>query len=167
MTSTDDDVAQLADVRRLHREGFSIRAIAERLGLSRSAVHRRLNRTARFLQFPDDDDYDDGTEQQSGGVDDLTPERMAEPFAFVGLDTVTDYRGRPAKDSDGRLLGDAPRWRDARGHSFGILDHWRYRQYLDNERDDREGAKRLAAERERQLADAGVWCDERGRWRQR
>ena len=45
MTSTDD-------VHRLHREGFSIRAIAARLGLSRMTVHRRLS--ADLSVDPDD-----------------------------------------------------------------------------------------------------------------
>jgi len=44
---------------------------------------------------------------------------------------------------------------------------WRYQNYLDYERDDPEGAKRVRAEWDRQLADAGVFCDDRGRWRQR
>ena len=47
MTSTDD-------VHRLHREGFSIRAIADRLGLSRMKVHRTLT-----ADLPEDDDEDE------------------------------------------------------------------------------------------------------------
>jgi len=48
MTSTDD-------VHRLHREGFSIRAIAARLGLSRMTVHRRLS--ADLSVDPDSQDF--------------------------------------------------------------------------------------------------------------
>jgi DNA-binding IclR family transcriptional regulator len=75
MTSTDD-------VHALHRQGFSIRAIADRLGLSRMKVHRTLTAVA------ESDGYDD--EDDDGGVyDDYEP---VPPFVFVGLAVAEDAR---------------------------------------------------------------------------
>ena len=52
MTSADD-------VHRLHGEGLSIRAIANRLGLSRMKVHRTLT-DSRTVTADDLDDDEDG-----------------------------------------------------------------------------------------------------------
>jgi Homeodomain-like domain len=97
------------DVHRLRREGLSIRAIADRLGLSRSKVHRTLSAE------PDEDglalDADDGYRPQP-------------PFTFVGLSGPTPCRG-------------GERYVDGNARSFNPLDLYRwahhgpdsYRQY--------------------------------------
>jgi len=112
-----------------------------------------------------DDDDDDELDDEETGTDVLVPERMAEPFTFCGLDTVLDYRGRPCVDSDGRPLGVAPRYLDARGHSFGTLDLYRYRQYREYECDDPDVTERVDAVLDRQMREQGVrYDDDRDRW---
>jgi hypothetical protein len=155
MTSADPEVD---DVHRLHREGLSIRAIADRLGLSRMKVHRTLT------AVPDDWDDDEGDEDR-GRFDDYEP---VPPFRFVGLATPEDRRGNPLKDGNGRVFPPSPRALDGRGVSVPNpdLEIWRWCAHAHGERDS-EGAERVPADWARQLAEAGVWCDERGRWVQR
>jgi hypothetical protein len=142
MTSTDD-------VHALDRQGFSIRAIADRLGLSRMKVHRTLT------AVPEADGYDD--EDDDGGVyDDYEP---VPPFTFVGLALAEDGNGRP--------FGPCPRAVDGRGVSVPNpeLDMWRWCAHARAEGDD-GAAEAVEADWARQLDAAGVSCDDRGRWRQ-
>jgi hypothetical protein len=152
MTSTDEDVGAL------HRQGLSIRAIAERLGLSRSAVHRRVSRLAEA----EADEYDDEGDENAAPYDDYEP---VPPFAFVGLAVAEDRRGNPLKDGNGRPFGLAPRAVDGRGVSVPNpeLDMWRWCAHARAE-GDYEGADAVEADWARQLAAAGVRCDDRGRW---
>lgn len=152
MTSGDD-------VYRLHREGFSIRAIADRLGLSRMKVHRTL--TMLTLTVPDWDD-DEGDDPDAGPFDDYEP---IPPFRFVGLALAEDRRGNPLRDANGHPFGPAPRAVDGRGVSVPNpeLDIWRWCAHADAE-GDFDAAERVRADWAGQLAAARVRCDERGRW---
>jgi hypothetical protein len=111
MTSSDD-------VARLHGEGFSIRAIAERLGLSRMKVHRTLTDSRRADDWDDDDDEtDEGLALFDGEpVPQATP-----PFTFVGINT--EWVRLPGDDYATRQ--DTERYLDANGRSVSVLDIWR------------------------------------------
>ena len=150
MTSTDDVYA-------LHREGFSIRAIADRLGLSRMKVHRTLT------AVPEADGYDDEDDDGGGVYDDYEP---VPPFTFVGLALAEDAKGNPLKNGNGRQFGPCPRAVDGRGASVPNpeLDMWRWCAHARAEGDD-AAAEAVEADWARQLAEAGVSC-ESGRWRQ-
>jgi hypothetical protein len=126
MTSTDD-------VHRLHRQGFSIRAIADRLGLSRMKVHRTLT------AVPEADGYDD-EDDEAGPFDDYEP---VPPFVFVGL-AVAEDASNPLKDANGRPFGPGPRAVHGRGASVPNpeLDIWRWCADADAE-GDHEGAERV------------------------
>ena len=150
MTSKDD-------VHRLHRKGFSIRAIADRLGPSRMKVHRTLT----LVTVP----VDDAEDEDGGGYDDYEP---VPPFVFVGLALAEDAKGNPLKDGNGRPFGPGPRAIDGRSVSVGNpeLELWRWCAHARAEGRDDE-AEAVEADWARQLTEAGVWCDESGRWRQR
>lgn len=77
MTSTNGDGPNREDVHALHRQGRSIRAIAEALGLARSTVHRWLT------VVPEADEYGlDEDDTEAGPFDGYEP---CPPFVFVGL----------------------------------------------------------------------------------
>lgn len=142
----------------LHERGWTMRAIATEVGISPTRVHQVVTAaagTGLMITIEDDELENDNEEEDDEdgiGVDSLVPEQMAWPFVYVGRDATLDWRGRPARDSDGHRLGRSPRWLDARGHHIGQLDHFRYEQYLRRECDDREGAQRVRAQREADLA---------------
>jgi len=102
MTSDDD-------VHRLRREGFSIRAIADRLGLSRMKVHRTLT-----ADLPEDDDEDEPALFDPEPV-------LVEPFTFCGVEAVliTDRHDDPRAATE-------ERWLDSNGRSVSVLDIYRY-----------------------------------------
>jgi hypothetical protein len=153
MTSTDD-------VHELHREGFSIRAIADRLGLSRMKVHRTLTAAAEADDYGEDD-----ADLDAGPYDDYEP---VAPLRFVGLADPEDYKGDPLKDGHGRPFPPQPRALDANGVSVSntVLAMYRFCAYLDAA-GDFAAAKRLREDWNAQLAAAGVWYDDaQGRWRQ-
>jgi hypothetical protein len=110
MTSTNGDGASRGDVHELHRQGRSIRAIAEALGLARSTVHRWLTAVPEADEY--DGDYDDDAD--AGPFDDYEP---VPPFVFVGLATPEDPKGEPLKDEHGRPFPPSPRAVDGRGVS--------------------------------------------------
>ena len=103
MTSADD-------VHRLHGEGLSIRAIANRLGLSRMKVHRTLT-------ADDAHDWDDDGLALHSDDD----RRAVPPFVFVGL--ATELLQLPGCDTAERM--DSERFLDANGQSCSMLDIWR------------------------------------------
>ena len=86
-------------VYRLHRERWSIRAIADKLGLSRMKVHQTLS--------ADPDNDDERLALFAEDSDGLVP-----PFLFVGMDPP---QGRQALE----------RFVDNRGVSCTVLDIWR------------------------------------------
>jgi hypothetical protein len=134
MTSTNGDGGAVGE---LHRQGLSIRVIARRLGLSRSAVHRRVSRLAEAeADVYDDEDGD----EDAGPYDDYEP---VAPFRFVGLAIPEDRRGNPLKDSNGRVFPPSPRALDGRGVSVGNpdLEIWRWCAHADAEGDS-EGPRR-------------------------
>ena len=122
--------------------------------MSRSQVHRIVANGP-----PDgEDDYDETD------LDDDPERPLAEPFTFVGLATVEDYRGRPCVDSTG--VGWACNALAVDQQSLvRRAGSYRHRQYLEHECDDPEGAKRVVEECYAQLERAGVRYDERRkRW---
>jgi len=122
-TMTSDD-----DIHRLRRQGFSIRAIASHLGLSRMKVHRTLTAPVDYDDDAVDDDYDDDDEYRPVTPADLADaiEVFTPPFEFVGLIDTLDYRGRLCQDSCGRPVGPSLLWRDAFGCDMGELDLYRW-----------------------------------------
>jgi hypothetical protein len=150
----------------LRAEGHSFRAIAALLGASLGAVQRAVKRhdtglTIRVDDYGPDDDDDAG---EAGLFDDYEP---AAPFRFVGLAVPEDRRGNPLKDGTGRVFPPAPRALDGKGVSVGNpdLEIWRWCADADAE-GDYAAAERVRADWAGQLAAAGVWCDDAGRWRQ-
>jgi hypothetical protein len=150
----------------LRADGHSFRAIAAALGASLGAVQRAVKRhqgglTVRVDDYGDDDDESD----DAAPYDDYEP---IAPFVFVGLAAPEDRKGNPLKDGNGRPFGPAPRAMDGRGVSVPNpeLDVFRWCAHARAEGDD-AGAEACEADWARQLAAAGVWCDESGRWRQR
>jgi hypothetical protein len=175
MTTGDVRAHEESLVRELYGQGESIRAIAKRAGFSRPKVDRILGRLGlgpRLFGADDDaglsirvDDHgDDEDETEAPPYDDYEP---VPPFAFVGLAVVEDRRGDPLKDGNGRPFGPAPRAIDGRGVLVGNpeLDMWRWCAHARAE-GDYDAAEAVEADWARQLAEAGVSCDESGRWRQ-
>jgi len=144
----------------LRAEGHSFRAIAAMLGASLGAVQRALKR-----HHQRDDDEDDDDDGYVGRYDDYEP---VPRFVFVGLADPEDYRAKPLKDGAGRPFPPGPRAVDGRGVSVPNpeLDIWRWCAHAEAE-GDYEAAERVRADWARQLAEAGVWRDDAGRWRQR
>jgi hypothetical protein len=150
----------------LRADGHSFRAIAAALGASLGAVQRALRRhedglTVRVDDYgPDDEDEAD----EAGPYDDYEP---VAPFTFVGLAVPEDRKGNPLKDGNGRPFGPSPRAIDGRSVSVGNpeLELWRWCAHARAEGRDDE-AEAVEADWARQLTEAGVWCDESGRWRQ-
>jgi hypothetical protein len=117
------------DVHRLRGEGLSVRAIAARLGLTKTKVHRWLTAGPEF------DGDGDGLALLDGDEVNLTP-----PFEFVGL------------DDDG-----SPRWVDSRGVYADPLNLYRYCTHRANEHEDGwEWHRQNRADMDRQLCAAGV-----------
>jgi hypothetical protein len=141
----------------LRAEGHSFRAIARLLDASLGAVQRALWRH-RADEY---DEYDDGDED-AGPYDDYEP---VAPFRFVGLAVPEDRRGNPLKDGNGRPFGPSPRALDGNGVSVPNpeLEIWRWCAHARADGDD-DGAERCEADWAAQLAAAGVYEDERGRW---
>jgi len=135
MTSDDD-------VHRLHREGFSIRAIADRLGLSRMKVHRTLT-----ADLPEDDDEDEPALFDPEPV-------LAEPFTFCGAETVliTDRLDDPRAATE-------ERWLDGNRRSCSVLDIWRYYTHRAGDHGDYETGERVTADMDRQRAE---WAERHG-----
>jgi hypothetical protein len=132
MTSDDD-------VHRLRREGFSIRAIADRLGLSRMKVHRTLT-----ADLPENDDEDEPAL--------FDPELvLAEPFTFCGVETalITDRR-------DDSRAATEERWLDGNGRSCSVLDIWRYCTHRAGDHGDYETGERVTADMDCQRA---AWAE--------
>ena len=116
VTSDNDDNDVRAEVVRLHREGVSIRGIAELVGLSKSAVGR-ITVEADELDLDDDSDLDRDvallTAIDSG---EATP-----PFRFVGMEpTILHHPGC----DDGEPVN-VERFLDANGRSVSVLDIYR------------------------------------------
>jgi hypothetical protein len=171
MTTGDTRAHDEAIVRELQGRGLSIRAIAKQAGFSRPKVDRILARIARpfgsedtglRITVDDDDLDDDYAEPEPGPYDDYEP---VPPFRFVGLAVAEDRRGNPLKDGNGRPFGPCPRALDGRGVSVGNveLDMWRWCAHARAE-GDFDAAEAVEADWARQLAAAGVSCDESGRW---
>ena len=116
------------DIHRLRRQGFSIRAIASHLGLSRMKVHRTLTAPVDYDDDDVGDDYSDDDEYRPVTPADLADaiEVFTPPFEFVGLIDTVDYRGRPAMTWDGHPVGLSLLWRDAFGCDMGELDLYRW-----------------------------------------
>jgi hypothetical protein len=146
----------------LRAEGHSFRAIAILLGASLGAVQRALKRRAdaEAVKYG----YDDEDDPDALPGDDYEP--IAQ-FVFVGLAVPEDRRGEPLRDGNGRVFGPCPRAVDGRGVSVGNpdLEMWRWCAHARAE-GDYEAAEAVEADWARQLAAAGVSCDESGRWRQ-
>jgi hypothetical protein len=123
---------------RLRRQGFLIRAIADRLGLSRSSVHRRLAAAANDLA---DDD--------GGG-------RFEDPYQPIPRtrSAVSRRWSSPDRHDDPRT-GQAERYLDAKGVPCTVLDIWRWCTYAEAEREDYAGADAVRDDIERQIAAAG------------
>jgi hypothetical protein len=143
----------------LRAEGHSFRAIARLLDASLGAVQRALWR--HRAEADEYDEYGDGDED-AGPFDDYEP---VAPFRFVGLAVPVDRKGDPLKDGNGRPFPPSPRALDGNGVSVPNpdLEIWRWCAHARADGDD-DGAERCEADWQRQLADAGVWCDESGRW---
>jgi hypothetical protein len=172
MTGADTRAQDEAIVRELQGRGLSIRAIAKQAGFSRPKVDRILARLARPFGADtglsitvDDGGDDDYAEPEAMPGDDYEP---VAPFVFVGLAVPEDRHGNPLKDGNGHPFPLGPRAVDGRGVSVSNpeLDIWRWCAHADAE-GDHEGAERLRTDWDRQLADTGVSCDDRGRWTQR
>jgi hypothetical protein len=133
MTSDDD-------VHRLRCEGFSIRAIADQLGLSRMKVHRTLTAQADEL-----DDYD-----EPAALFEPEPE-LAEPFTFCGVETVLITE----RHNDPRAAFEE-RWLDGSGRSCSVLDIWRYCTHRAGDHADYETGERVRADMDRQRA---AWAE--------
>ncbi|MGO9157316.1 helix-turn-helix domain-containing protein [Mycobacterium sp.] len=108
MTS-DDDVLRLRD------EGLSIRAIADELKLSKSAVHRML------AAADDLDDEDDLEERELALLDGNPGYEAVPPFEFVGIATVT----QESPGWDVPQVAEEARFVDANGRSVSLLDIYR------------------------------------------
>jgi hypothetical protein len=123
-----DTMTSADDVHRLHREGFSIRAIAKRLGLSRMKVHRVLMAAGNAVVTEDED---------GGEVFDDAERVVVPPLTYVGTER-----------HNGKLYA---RWVDTVG-PVNELEIYRYRF-----RDGSEGDAELEADMARQLLAAGWW----------
>jgi len=129
MTSEDD-------VRRLRGEGLSIRAIADELGLSKSAVHRMLAAA----------EDDDGGDDDGGLLFDPEPV-LAEPFTYCGVEVeIVQHRGEDP------CLQESERWLDGTGRSCSVLDIWRYYTHRAGDHGDYETEERVCADMARQRA---------------
>jgi hypothetical protein len=94
-------MSSMDDVARLRVEGLSIRAIADELKLSKSAVHR-------MLAAADDLDVEDDLEERELALLDGNPGYEAvPPFEFVGIATVTGVArlGRPSSRRGSAVRG--------------------------------------------------------------
>jgi len=147
----------------LRAEGHSFRAIAVALGASLGAVQRAVKRGIVEAEAVDDDD--DMTAEDFYEAPERLPLEL--PVVSAGLELVTDYRGRPLVNTDGRLHGLVPRWLDCNGTPFGILDRYRFgcRLREEDEAGGHDAAERMYADTQRLLDEAGVCYDEaRDRW---
>jgi hypothetical protein len=125
------DVHLAARLHRLVASGFSIRAAARELGVSRSAAMRAVaNPPVIELadEFDGNDDpwTDDGEELPLALLadDDTEPhDVLTPPFVFAGLVEMADHM--PTRRRDGKAR-QAPQWTDADGHLFGELDLYRW-----------------------------------------
>ena len=147
MTSSDVDI----EVKRLRRTGETIRAIAERLGLSKS----RVGRIAAELEDDDDDELEDDELEDDDELDAYEVARLnamdsgqpvTPPITYVGVETTVST----AKGWD-TLVCRELRYLDAEGHSLSILDVYRYTQELEQSGRWAE-AEELTAELDRQHA---------------
>jgi hypothetical protein len=140
MTSADD-------VHRLHGEGLSIRAIANRLGLSRMKVHRTLTDSRKGTADDWGDDEDGGLALVSADADYPPPP----PYTYVGTELVA----LESRDMDSQLV-EEDRWLDGNGHSCSMLDIYRWCAYREGDDGDYAGAARVRADVQRQLDVAGA-----------
>ena len=156
--STDEPEERDAAIRRLSREGRSVRGIARELGVSKSQVHRVLiaSPLSTVVGGPEEDDEDtdeDPWELGENGLPlDTEEERWPpEPFTFVGR----ERRWLPGVRGEEGRWTTVDRWVDGNGCSLGDtapLTFYRYEQYLRHELDDPKHAERVVADVARQIA---------------
>ena len=122
-SSDNDGMDDGHEVFGLRAEGYSIRQIADALGLSKSTAHRMLT-PAEDDELDLDEDDDDRelallTAMDSGY--EVTP-----PWRYLGMETVvTEIPG-----CDEPLVSEEPRVLDAHGRAVSALDRYRARQKL-------------------------------------
>lgn len=165
---------QRARIRLLAAEGWSVRAIARELDLSKSAVHRVLMAAVEPEPEPedyepepdeDDDDSDWPDEDDWRDADRPEPPALVEPVAYCG----EEWQILPRARGEERRRVRVERWTDARGQLCTDLTFYRHRQRLrmaameagvrDYDRDAREFMERLDAARaeyEQRRSIAGV-----------
>jgi hypothetical protein len=180
MTSQNDDDANLDRdeqdrierdelIWQLREQGYSIRAIAGVVGLSPTQVFRITAAMAEMYgsgeNEPDEDGPEDAGDDDEVVIDTYEP---APPFTFVGLAIPEDRRGNPLRDLDGRKFPPQPRAIDGRGVSIATpaLEVLRWCMHAEAE-GDYDAAERVQDDWARQLAEAGVRRDDRGRWTDR
>ena len=105
-------MSSMDDVARVRVEGLSIRAIADELKLSKSAVHRMLGAA------DDLDDEDDLEERELALLDGNPGYEAVPPFEFVGIATVT----QESPGWDVPQVAEEARFVDANGRSVSLLD---------------------------------------------
>ena len=120
MTSDDD-------IHRLRRQGFSIRAIASHLGLSRMKVHRTLTAPVDYDDDDVDDDYGDDDEYRPVTPADRPMRSRCSLRRSSSSGSWTRWTvGPAAMTSDGHPVGPSLLWRDAFGCDMGELDLYRW-----------------------------------------
>ena len=152
MSSTDDD-DQRAEVKRLRRTGETIRAIAERLGLSKSRVGRiaaELEDDEVGVEYADDhaDDSDLDADEVARLIAMDSGQPVTPPITYVGVGTVVSE----VKGWDSPQVSRELRYLDAEGRSLSVLDLYRFTQQLESEGRWTE-AEELVADLDRQHAE--------------
>ena len=136
----------LREVLRLRDEGWSIRAIADELGLSKSTVHRIILAVA---EDDDGDALDDDLDERERALDAADDGEAVPPFQFVGRELV--ILEWPGCDPE-------PAWEDrfvdATGRSVSTLDIYRARMGLEEAGQYAESAA-ISADLARQIERAG------------
>ena len=111
------DAGRDAAIAALHMQGFSVRAIAKRVDLSRAGVHRVLTRLRAGTGRDGDDDDDDGMALLDAGAG----YEAHGPFVFAGMERVSTT----PPDGDAVVVSNEPRFVDARGEQCDMLAVWR------------------------------------------
>jgi hypothetical protein len=165
MSEQDDRIERDELIWQWHCEGRSVRAIAAAVNLSPTQTYRIVTAMAELYEGTDeldDDDEDDDEDDDFIAGDDYEP---VPPFLYVGMARPEDRKGNPLKDLNGRRFPRAPRAVDGRGTAVANpeLEVLRWCMHAEAE-GDYVGAERVRADWERQLTEAGVRRDDRGRW---